>query len=286
MAYDVGQMVRLPVTVRDNAGQLAAATMASTVTRPDDTVFPAPAVVNAGIGQYYADVVVDTPGPWLWRYTASGTVVGVYTGQFFVRTPGPRIVSLVEAKRHLNKDLAVTTDDEDIRDFIDAAQFVIEFRLGVAVVPRTIVEYHDGGCTAIHLNKGPVIAVLELREQWAPGDQRVLTLEPDSSIGTGDGNYLLDVPARRILRRNNGYDYPFPAGSRNIKVTYRIGSVVPQENVRLAARELIAHVWRASQLASGQTRAKEVAESMVAVGYAVPNRVRELLGVKRAPRLG
>jgi hypothetical protein len=287
MAYDIGQMVRLPVTVRDTAGTLTDATMAISVTRPDETVYPAPAVAHDGVGQYHADVIPDAAnyGPWLWRYTASGAAVGVYTGQFLVRAPGPRIVSLVEAKRHLNKDLNVTTDDEDIRDFIDAAQYVIEFRLGTAVVPRTIVEYFDGGTDVVHLRTGPVLTVIEVREQWSPGDQRVLTVEPDTSVGTSD-NYLLDVPTRRIFRRLSGYPYPFPPGRSNVKVTYRAGTLVPAPNVHLAALELISHVWRASQLASGQTRTKEVTESLVAIGYTVPNRVRELLATKRAPRLG
>jgi len=287
MAYDIGQMVRIPVTVKDLTGALTDATMAIVVTRPDDTVYPAPAIVHSGLGSYYADVVPDgtSYGPWQWQYTASGAAVGVYTGQFLVRTPGVRIVSLAEAKRHLNKDSTVTTDDEDIRDFIDAAQFVIEFRLGVAIVLTTAVEYFDGGGRAVHLRRGPVASVTEVREQWAPGDQRTLTLEPDNSVGVTDTQYIVDTPGRRIIRRANGFDYAFPCGSRNVKVTYRPGSTAPAANIRLAALELIAHVWRASQLASGQTRTKS-AEEMVTVGFAVPNRVRELLGVKRAPRLG
>lgn len=288
MAYDVGQMVRLPVSVRDATGALTNATMAITVTRPDETVYPAPPIVTDGVGVFHADVVPDGTnyGPWLWTYTASGAAVGVYTGQFLVRTPGPRIVSLVEAKRHLNKDLNITTDDEEIRDFIDAAQFVIEFRLGTAVVPRTVVEYFDGGTDVLHLRNGPVMSIAEVREQWSPGDQRILTAEPDSSVGVSDSNYLWDVRGRRILRRMSGYPYQFPPGSMNVKITYRIGTQVPAANVHLAALELIGHVWRASQLASGATRTKEVTESLVAIGYAVPNRVRELLAVKRAPRLG
>jgi hypothetical protein len=288
MAYDIGQAVRLPVTVRDVTGAVTDATMAITVTRPDGTVYTAPSITHDGLGQYHADVIPDANnyGPWLWTYTASGAAIGVYTGQFLVRTPGPRIVSLVEAKKHLNKDLTITTDDEDIRDFIDAAQFVIEFRLGTAVVPRTVVEYFDGGTEVVHLRTGPVMSILEVREQWSPGDQRVLTAEPDTSVGLSDSNYILENPTRRVLRRMSGYPYQFPPGSLNVKVTYRVGTQVPQANVHLAALELISHVWRASQLASGQTRTKEVTESLVAIGYAVPNRVRELLAVKRAPRLG
>lgn len=285
MAYDVGQMVRLPVTVKDAAGTPTNATMSIVVTRPDETIYPAPAIGNDSTGVYHADVVPDTPGPWLWKYTAAGAAVGVYTGQFFVRAPGPRIVSLPEAKKHLNKDLNATADDDEIRDFIDAAQYVIEFRLGFRIVPRTVVEYFDGGCLAVHLSEGPVTAVVEVREQWAPGDQRTLTAEPDTSVGVGDNNYLLGT-GRRLLRRSNGYQYGFPSGVQNIKVTYKVGPLSPLPNVKLAALELIGHVWRASQLASGQTRSREVTESLVSIGYAVPNRVRELLGAKRAPRVG
>ena len=286
MAYDVGQMVRLPVTVKDAAGVLTNATMAIEVRRADDTVVaPPPTIVNDSTGVYHADVVPDASGPWTWKWTSSGAVVGVHTGQFFVRLPGPRIVSLREVKDHLNKSQAVTTDDEDLRDWIDTARWVIE-RITGPVVPRTVVEAYDGGRRTLHLRTRRVMSVTEVRETWGPDDQRTITAEPDTGPGAGDNNYLLKADSRELHRRSHGYGSTWAYGTANIRVTYRVGQVPMPENARSAALELISHMWRASQLVTGATRPRPESADVMAPAYAVPNRVRELLGEKPAPRLG
>ena len=288
MAFDIGQKVRLPVAVADADGTPTAAAMAVVITRPDGTVFPAGAVVqDAGVGNYHVDVTTDGTnwGPWLWTFTASGAVVAVYSGQFFVRAPGPRIVSLEEVKHHLNKSLDVHDDDEELRDWIDATRWVIENIKGV-VVPRTFVEYHDGGGRQITLRRGPVISVAEVRLAWGPGDVRVLTAEADDMVGATVDQYLLHPQTRRLLHRNGGWTMRWPYGQQNIRATYRAGRIVPEDNIRQASKELIGHFWRQSQLATGNTRPRADAPDPTSMAYGVPNRVRELLGTKRAPRLG
>ena len=262
--------------------------MAITVTRPDGTIFGPPTVVNDSTGQYHADVLTDAAnyGVWQWRYDASGAVLpSVYTGQFFVRTPGQRIVGLKEAKDYLNKNQLKVTDDEELRDFIDMTRMLIENIKG-AVVPRTLTEFYDGGRPVITLRKGPVLSVTTVQESWGPGDVRTLTAEPDLSIGAVENQYMLDKVRRFVGRRNGGYHAYFPTGTNNIKVVYVVGTSPIPDNIRLGALELISHMWRASQLQGGGSRPREGQSETVSIAMALAPRVREMLGPRRAPRVG
>jgi hypothetical protein len=68
----------------------------------------------------------------------------------------------------------------------------------------------------------------------------------------------------------------------DIKVTYHPGRPVTQGNVRLAGLELVAHLWQMSQNGkAGQTSSRfgSTEEPLVFRGFALPQRVRELLGL-------
>jgi hypothetical protein len=285
MSYDIGTTVRVPIDVKDDAGAPIAAVVAFTVTRPDGTVFPLGAVVNPSVGSYYVDVIPDGTayGIWSWSATVGGTVAQtVYTGQFFVRSPGPRIVSLAEVKRHLNKSPGVTTDDEELRDWIDAAQIVVEGIVG-PVMRRTVVETYYPRGEMIVLRTAPVHAVTSVVEEWGPDDVRTLASQPAAPGPYGDDDYSTDTTMRYLFRRSGGWPRTF---GPKVTVTYGVGPAVPAQNVRLATMELITHMWRGSQLASGTTRPRQDAPDPISLAYAVPNRVRELLGRRRGPRLG
>lgn len=283
MAYDVGQVVRLPLESRDASGVLVDATITLAVTRDDGTVFPAPAPVHDSTGLYHADIVTDASGVWSWIASTPGDAVG--SGQWYVRTGGPQLLSLTEAKDTLNKAKAVTADDEELRDWIDGITYVIERRAG-AVVRRTVVETYDGGRSRIGLRRGPVIEVVSVREVWAPGEVRTLTAEPPFGGAVSDDQFLARVGERGVYRRQSGTTAMFPAGSGNVEVSYVVGRSPVPENYRQAARELLTHHWRASQLAAGSTRTSAENLAGVLVGVDIPNRVMSLIGVRRAPRLG
>ena len=285
MSFEIGQKVSVALEVRDDAGTLTNATVAVTVLKPNLVAASPPTAVNDGVGQYHFDITPDaTPGPWHWTVTTSGTVISVQRGQFWVREPGLQLVSLPEVKTHLNKDLTLTTDDEELRDWIDAARYVIEREVG-PVSPCTVTEtYSPRAQRKIQLRQGPVISVSSVVETWGPGDTRVLTADIGNTYG--DNEYLLDRADRTIVRRAAGWSTYFPTGDANVTVTYLVGRYPIPANYKMAVAELINHLWRASQLASGATRPNPTSPDTVQLGYAVPNRVRELLGRRRAPLLG
>lgn len=284
MSYEIGQKVRVALEVRTELGVLTNATVAVTTVKPNLVAGPSPTALNDGVGLYHFDVTPDAvPGPWQWTATITGTVTAVQRGQFWVRDPAIALISLEEIKSHLNKSLSVHDDDDELRDWIDAARFVIEREVG-PVLPRTVVERYPGGRPMFTLRTGPVISVISVQEVWGPGDTRTLTVE--DGVTYGDNQYLFDAFNRRIARRNNGWRAYFPSGDANVTVTYQVGRYPIPMNHKLATAELISHLWRASQLAAGGARPNLNTPDVIPVGYAVPNRVRELLGRRRAPRLG
>lgn len=126
----------------------------------------------------------------------------------------------------------------------------------------------------IILDTHPVIAVTSVTVDGTLVD------EADPNAGT-DG-WELD-PGPGILR-HTGY---WPYG--DVAITYRAGRTPLPGNVRLAALELVAHLWKTIKLQTqGSRPAVAGGDAVVVAGtaYALPNRVRELLGLGRNPTAG
>lgn len=285
MSYEVGSKVRSTVAVTDLAGPPTDATMSIAVTKPDGTTMAPPAIVDApGTGNYYADITVDQPGVWTVVWSASVIVVAVYTNQFSVRPPGPRIISLAEAKAHLNKDPLITTDDDELRAFIDAAQVVIEGVVG-PVVPIAVTEWHHGGHATIVLNKRPVFSVTSVKE-WAGGVGTTIIAE--AGAGT-DLDYVLQPRSGILTRRGFLSSRVWGGGWNAVEVNYLAGRNPIGGNITLAAKEEVAHLWRNSQLARGSARQNAGAEDVLtqALAFSLPHRIADLLSKsKRAPMQG
>lgn len=280
MAYNVGQTVRVPVTVKDDAGNPTDATVAVSVTRPDGTAVAGLGIVHDGPGAYHVDVTATDPGPWVWTWTASVAVpTSVYSGQFWVRVPGPRITDLTTLKKHLNKSITDTTDDDELMDWLDAARWVIENITG-PIIPTTFTETHEAaGARVVRLRRRPVISVTAVTVSVG-GDSWPLVAE---TTPPGDRQFTV-TPSGLLYYRANGWTLRWTGTAL---VTYMAGRRVPQENLVMAAREFITHAWRQSQLAAGGTRPRTDGPDPTSLSYGVPNRVRELLGgQKKAPRLG
>lgn len=283
MAVDIGQRVRTTVAVVDLAGAPANTNLTVSVTRGDFTAYPAPAVVNDSVGTYHFDVDVDVPGPWVWRATGTAPVMFARSGQFFARSSGARLVSLEEGKRHLNKDLTVVTDDDEIADMVDTSTTLIEEIVG-AIVPRTVTESYRGRRAHIYLRQR-MRSVTSVTETWWVGDVRVLTAEVVGVSAPADG-YRAEPDLGRITRTAGGSPLAF---GPDVLVVYVAGRADVPQNFRTAGLELLSHVWRTSQFARGVSRPRPDAQpdGTVVMGYAIPNRVMELLGrSKRAPRIG
>lgn len=294
MSYEVGQKVRLSVTVTDENGAPTDATMSVAVFREDGTQYSGLSVVDdPGAGNYHTDVVLDTAGRLTWTFTASGAVIGVFHGQDYVRSANTGIISLTEAKRQLNKRLEDTSDDDELLDWIDAITVALEKHTG-PIVPRTVIETHsvDRLQASITLRRRPVLSVTSVREFWGPGDIRNPTVFNDAGPSYADDAYLFDASTSSVMRYSGGYQTRWPVGYDNVRITYVAGRTPIPQNLRLAAKELLSHVWRQSQLTGGNSRpvprgtgSESLAERQEKE-VKIPARVLTLIGYRRAPLLG
>lgn len=276
MSYTLGQQVVLTTAVTDQSTGLPTnATMSLTVTKPDGTTLVSGVgltITSTGTGAYSCIVPATAAGTWLYLWTASGAAVGVDDGQFDVLAITRRIASLADAKLHMNKQN--TADDVEIQDFMDAAQAVITREIG-DVVPTSYAEsLNIDGCRLILTNR-PVLSISSLKVYYSA--TAMVTLDPST--------YRFEGPTGIVERTGSGgYPIPFTGQGDQADVVYisgRTGAVPP--NVRLAYLELTAHLWRNSQM--GRNRrvrgtGPEDDTAGVALGFSLPNRVRELLGPK------
>ena len=82
-------------------------------------------------------------------------------------------------------------------------------------------------------------------------------------------DYWTADAAAGLVRAASGV---FTAGQQNVVVTYSVGSADPvPDHIKLACMDLVAHLWQTSRQA-----ARLGTDSVVPMGFAVPNRIRDL----------
>lgn len=176
-------------------------------------------------------------------------------------------LAVSDVKAHLNK--TGSGDDAELAGFVAAAQSMIVERIG-QVSAVTAVEVLDGGSDVLVLAHPPIQEVTSV-VALPSGD---VVPAADEEAGT-DGWTL--VNREGVLAHTT----VFPA---RMRVTYTAGREPLPGNIRMAGLELVAHLWRASQHNNGGRRPQfgEADASVVpGTAYALPIRVRELLGLGR-----
>ncbi|MFF2773352.1 head-tail connector protein [Streptomyces sp. NPDC058052] len=171
------------------------------------------------------------------------------------------LLTLAEAKAQLS--ITTTTSDTELEAYIEAITSAIEGIVG-PVENRTVIELVEA--------RGPTMTLLQ-----AP----VVSLT--SFVPVRDGGTALDVAGLYLygaigeVRRKNGSSFcggPWTA-------TYTAGRGTVPATINLAARIFLQHLWR-TQYGSARGAASsaddyDVNEPVIGYGYAVPNRVLELL---------
>ncbi len=235
MAYDLGDLVGLAVTVKDASGTAANATAVTcTITLPDGTT-ATPSVTNGSTGSYTVDYTPTLVGRHLVRWIATGTNASAYTDSFEVNDPAETfIVSLADVKRYLN--VTSTTNDEEIRQFILEATDICESMVNQKLRRKSFTEK----CTAVEgsvmLIKQPVTAITSLTE-----NDVALTENVDYFVNYRAGIiYRGDTTMRRFWR----------SGVNNITVTYVAGKTEPSPTEQLLIKETVRHLWRTKRGAS------------------------------------
>lgn len=272
MSFDLGDVVPLSVTVTLPSGQEQdAGEVNLTVTLPDGTTSLVGPISSTTAGVYDHDYTTVQAGRHNVRWLASGANASAYSDAFDV-TPADDgdFISLADALQHLKKS-STTPDGEKLRGFVSAACRMITDRMG-QVSPTTVVHEAARCGDTIILPRRPIIAVASVER--LPG----LVPIPQADRATGVAGWYLKS-TEGVLAMSSGW-------FGDARVTYRAGRTPLPPNFRLAGLELVAHLWRTSQLNSGGGRPSVGTDEVLIPGttFALPYNVRQLLGLDRLPR--
>jgi len=261
----IGGVHPITVEVRGDTGALINASgVTLTVTRPDGTSTQ-PVVTNppAVTGRYLYDWLNAVAGWHQWSLTTSSpnTASG---DAWHVNSGLPGIISLGEAKDHLNKNAATYVDDEELRDFIDCASEWVEKQVG-PVRRQTVVQRATPIAGRLWLD-GPVISVASI----------VSTGGLTTTYTVAD--YDLDSEAGTLIAKAG---VPALSDDTEVSVTYVAGQPVFSALVRSATKDYLLWDWR-SQRGSTPLPLME-AEAFAAEPGSVPYKIREKLRGTQEP---
>ncbi|MEV8245033.1 hypothetical protein AB0R01_14825 [Streptomyces rochei] len=179
------------------------------------------------------------------------------------------LVTLEEAKRQLGlRPNEPSPDDVELQLYVDALPKVIEGYVGV-VEQRQVTDLLPGSGggrgrrrQALALLHPPVVSVTSLAGGGYTYPTDSLTVDALSGIVT----------------RSDGSTFP----DETFTVTYTAGRAEVPPNIKLAALMLLQHLWRTQRPARSGALAGggddySVQNPIPGMGYAVPNRVLELL---------
>ncbi|MFD9225348.1 head-tail connector protein [Streptomyces sp. NPDC060064] len=177
------------------------------------------------------------------------------------------LLTLAEAKAQL--DIDTTTNDTELQAYIDSLTAVIERFVG-PVESRAVSEVIEGRGPTLCLAHVPVVSLTSVLPVLTGGQ----------SIDVAD--LVTDLPLGVVRRRNGG---SFLGGLWTVSYTAGRGSVPP--TINLAARILLQHLWSTQYGAArgnvGGVSDYSVSEPVAGWGYAVPNRVLQLLEPYKVP---
>lgn len=254
--YDLGDPVGLAVSITDSSGNPAdAGAVTATVTLPDGTT-ATPTVNHPGVGQYTATYTPTVIGRHNVRWVATGANASAFNDVFDVRAGlSTSLLSLADARKALNIDDSDTSQDEEIRDYLEAITDVIEGYTD-AIVDRTVVEQVSSYGSMLTLSTLPVKSITSINNVQTSGwSQQLADLVVDPTTGI----------IRRLSRGTFGgevYTVTYVAGR---------GNIVPPA-LALAARIILKNVWAPQR---GRGRGENTDEMVPA--YLIPYRAMSLI---------
>lgn len=264
MPYDIADSVPIAWDVKDAAGVLTtASTVLLTITLPDGTTATPSVPAPSSAGQYRVTYVPTVEGRYSWR--AVTTVPNTaYQDVFEVREPlSPSLLSLADAKAHLN--ITSTTHDDDLREYLEAATAIVEDHVG-PIVKRTYTRRISGHRRHIPLPHTQVTAIT------------ALTLVSDGTSPYNLSDLSVNATTGVVTFKNYGW---FPYGDMDI--TYTVGRSFVNANWTLAAKIILKHNWETQLGNLPSIQGDNPGYVVSGNGYLVPFRALSLLGADEVP---
>lgn len=182
------------------------------------------------------------------------------------------LLDLTEAKSLLSIPSSNTDSDDDVARVITAVSRKLDDLCGPIVNRTVTAETYDGGLASIRVKHAPVFSFTTVTEYNSTTAQ-VLTAESNSTKTTT--NYSYDDRTHRLWRRSSGGDSYFPAGRKNIVLTYTAGRYTSTATVdarfKQAAGIVVKHLWTTDRTGGSELF------GVYPTGFALPARAEELL---------
>lgn len=177
------------------------------------------------------------------------------------------LLTLDDAKAQLN--ITSTGSDVELQAYVDSVTAVVERFVG-PVEQREVSEVVDGHGVSLCLRQTPVVSLTSVTPLLSGG----------TAVNVAD---VVVDQATGVVRRLAGGSWCGGPWT----VVYMAGRGVVPPTINLAARMLLQHLWRTQNAARGPVLAGgddfSVGEPVPGFGYAVPNRVLQLLEPYRLP---
>lgn len=167
------------------------------------------------------------------------------------------LVTMAQAKVHLNIPTATTSFDTEVTTFVDVASALVEGYADRVFSLNTSSQLFNGGTDTFILRQSPVTAVTAVVTDGT-------TL--DSSA------YDVDI-ANGIVRTVTAQ----PVGTANVSVSYTAGSATIPALAQHATLETVRHLWQTQRGSMGARNPLNGDDYVAGMGFSLPRRVMELL---------
>ena len=192
------------------------------------------------------------------------------------------LITLAAARQWLRLRGTDTVDDGMLALIVATASATVQDITG-PMIPTSYTETYSGGGLSIIPDHQPVLSVQSVTEYlytmaWTLTEQALGT---QTSIYGFTVNYQTGAIERRVF---GGSPARFFAGEDNVLISYTAGRKQVPEAVQLATSGLVKHIYDTTLPSSpNRGRSDEFSRPDMAVGYAVPTFIMELLQPFRRP---
>ena len=166
------------------------------------------------------------------------------------------LITLAEAKIHLNIPAATLTHDAELTGLLATASALVEGYADRTWTATTVTETSNGGGSKILLRQSPVASVTSVSV---------------AGVALAATAYEVDLAAGIIALRT-----PSAAGQANVTVVYAVGGTVP-DLAKQATKEAVRHLWQTQRGSMGGRNPLGGDDYSGGMAFSLPRRVQELL---------
>lgn len=293
MTVFAGQPVPLTFTLTDGDGnpvEAASTQPVCTVTLPDLTT-STPTVTFEGASYSATGPSGQAGHYWVAWTCADATYPGGFTDSYNIAAlAAGSILSFADAKRTLRIGLQDDSEDDFITEWNPVTTAIIEWYCG-AVLQRTVAERLPAGGLQIQLSQVPVISLTawttipaQLVNDLIAVPNPASPMFPTRVFGVSyPTDQLYADPVLGVVTHTSGL--PFYYGEYIWQ--YAAGRPVIPDCILLGARALLKHLYGMERGDGGGGGSASLGggemSTMTPLGFAVPNRVLEVLVPERLP---